>query len=83
MNALYLRQFSAARHRAANDTPDLFASRQFKMLGIQRAFHKLGACPAVDLEKLGEQELEQIRRELAAQLSSRKSRETPPEQTTK
>ncbi len=67
----YLREWSAATHRANYATPDLFSARQFKILGIRRQLNKLRASLAIDLEKLAEHELEQIRVELAAQLPSR------------
>jgi hypothetical protein len=80
MSALYLREWSAATQRAQNSTPDLFADRRLKIFGIRRAFIKLGASPTVDLEKLDGHELEQIRVEIAAQLSSRRCGATPLEQ---
>jgi hypothetical protein len=70
--ALYLRKFTAARQRANGNTPDLFAGNHFKILGIRRTLARLGATPTIDLEKLDAQELEQVRVEMAAQLSSRR-----------
>ena len=70
--ALYLRRFSAARQRVNGHTPDLFADNRFKIFGIRQALAKLGASPAVDLESLNIHELEQLRIEIAAQLSSRR-----------
>lgn len=81
MSSLYLREWSAANQRSNNSTPDLFAARHFKILGIRRALAKLETTPLIDLEKLDERELEQVRVEIAAQLSSR-CRGTPAEQPT-
>jgi hypothetical protein len=75
MSTVYLRQWTMANARSTNHTPDLFASCQFKIFGIRRSLTKLGADPAIDLETLGAHELEQLRIELAAQLSSRNPRD--------
>jgi hypothetical protein len=72
MSGLYLREWSAAKQRTQNSTPDLFAERCLKILGIRRTAQKLGASLVIDLEKLGARELEQLRIEIAAQLSSRR-----------
>jgi hypothetical protein len=70
--SLYLSQWRAATQRANCTTPDLFSSNRFKILGIRRTLIKLGASLTVDLEKLDGHELEQVRVEIAAQLSSRR-----------
>jgi hypothetical protein len=81
MSRLYVREWTAARQRVKNATPDIFAENRFKIFGIRRALQKLGASPAGNLERLNAHELEKLRGELAAQLSSRHSRDNPAETT--
>ncbi len=71
MSGLYLREWRSAVARSQNSTPDLFATNPFKVFGIRRALTKLGATAIIDLETLSEHELEQMRLEIAAQLSAR------------
>lgn len=83
--ARYLRRFSAARRQAINVTPDLssiLVERQIKILGIRRAITKLGASLTIDLEQLDAPSLEQMRVEIALQLSSRNRADTLAEQMT-
>jgi hypothetical protein len=73
VSALYLRELRASSRRVRNSTPDLFSNRRFRILGIQRALSKLGATAICDLEVLTSSELEQMRRDIAAQFSSRQT----------
>lgn len=83
MSGLYLREWRAAAQRSNNNTPDLFSDKRLKVLGLRRTLVKLGAAATVDLESLDAHALEQLRVELAAQLSSRTRGTRPTEQQPK
>ncbi len=78
MSTLYLREWSSAVGRLNCSTPDLFTENRFKVFGIRRVLTKLSASPLADLETLNSRELERLRVDLVAQLSSR-IRGTPSE----
>ncbi|HWM26572.1 MAG TPA: hypothetical protein VNP98_17275 [Chthoniobacterales bacterium] len=78
---LYLREFSRAFKRANDQPSDLFAQlaasdarKQFMIFGIRRTLRKMrGDDNAIDLERLTELELDQVRREIAEQFRRKQS----------
>lgn len=77
--SLYLREWSAAVKRRNAKSPDLIEQleasdrrKQLTIFGIRLTLRKLGTGIGVDLERLNEHELEQVRVEIATQFRRQK-----------